>query len=156
MATGQTSTPRGTRPIDGGGSEAAAVESPSTLISALERGEVDAARLAQVAALIELASALDDVVTVNGAAGPGSIVKVADRLGRNSVYELIARPDPADAREKVTLGSPVGRALLGARPGDYVNVTLANGRRRRVRVIDVTPMPRGPLHAALDHSAAAA
>ena len=50
--------------------------------------------LAQVAALIELASALDDVVTVNGAAGPGSIVKVSDRLGRNSVYELIARPDP--------------------------------------------------------------
>ncbi len=144
------------RPIDGGGSEAAAGESPSALMSALERGEVGAARLAQVAALIELASALDDVVTVNGAAGPGSIVKVADRLGRNSVYELIARPDPADAREKVTLGSPVGRALLGARQGDYVNVTLANGRRRRVRVIDVTPMPRGPLHAALGHSAAVA
>jgi transcription elongation GreA/GreB family factor len=84
-------------------------------------------------------SALDEGVTVNGAAGPGSIVKVTDRFGRDSVFELLAQPDP-EPRQRVTLSSPVGRALLGARPGDCVHVTLSNGRRRRFRVIDVTPV----------------
>jgi hypothetical protein len=41
----------------------AAQTSTPTLMSALERSEVDAATLAQVAALIELASALDGAAT---------------------------------------------------------------------------------------------
>src|SRR3954468_22618706 len=69
------------------------------------------------------ASALEDVVMAHGGAGPGSIVTVSDRAGRTSEYELLGRPDPDAARQRVPVASPVGRALLGARPGDYVHVT---------------------------------
>ena len=66
----------------------------------------------------------------------GSVVRVADRAGRISEYELIERSETA-ARERVTVSSPVGQALLGARPGELIPITFGNGRRRRVRVLDV-------------------
>ena len=105
------------------------------LLVALEQSGVDAARLEQVADLIDIASTLD------GRANLGSVVTVADRAGRVTEYELIARLGNEDARQRVTIASETGRALLGARPGEYVHVTLANGRQRRVRVISVGPMP---------------
>ena len=106
------------------------IQAPSDLLSALERSGVDRARVAQVATLIDLAS------RTNGGAGAGSTVRVQDRAGRISEYELVERSERA-ARERVTLGSPVGQALLGARPGDQIPITFGNGRRRRVRVLDV-------------------
>jgi transcription elongation GreA/GreB family factor len=108
--------------------------SPDLLV-ALEQAGVDAARLEQVADLIDIASTLD------ARASLGSVVTVADRAGRVTEYELIARPAREDSQQRVTIGSKTGRALLGARPGEYVHVTLANGRQRRVRVISVGPMP---------------
>jgi transcription elongation GreA/GreB family factor len=68
-------------------------------------------------------------------AGVGSVVRVADRAGRISEYELVERS--AAAAERVTLDSPVGQALVGARPGELIPITFGNGRRRRVRVLDV-------------------
>jgi transcription elongation factor GreA len=115
----------------------AVADAATDLLEELERAGVERPRIDQVANLIELASNLDDALTVNGGAGVGSVVRVADRLGRTTDYELIARSDPATERQKVTLGSPTGRALLGSRPGDVVRIPLKNGRRRRVRVLDV-------------------
>ena len=108
---------------------------------------VEEARVEQVAALIEIASIVEDVVAVNGGAGIGSIVKVQDRGGRSTEYELVGRSLPEPRRREVMLGSPTGKALLGARPGDVVRVTLPNGRSRRVRVINVTPTLAGSLRA---------
>src|SRR4051812_23807986 len=95
--------------------------SPDLLV-ALEQAGVDAARLEQVADLIDVVSTLD------GRASLGSVVTVEDRAGRVTEYELIARPGPEDARQRVTVASETGRALLGARPGDLVHLTPANGR----------------------------
>jgi transcription elongation factor GreA len=134
--------------------KASVVERTASLLAALEQAEVAPARVAEVAALIESASALDEVATVGGAAGLGSIVRVADRAAGTSEFELIGRPDPEAVRQKVILASPNGRALLGARPGDYVRVTLANGRQRRVRIISVTAPDL--LRAAFDGLAACA
>lgn len=71
------------------------------------------------------------------AAGIGSIVRVEDRFGRVLEYELVARDDEPP-RQRVPADSAIGQALLGARPGDQVRITLENGRRRLVRVLDVT------------------
>jgi len=71
-------------------------------------------------------------------AGLGAIVEVVDRAGRALRYELVGG-DPAARPVAVTPASPTGRALWGARPGDAVDVTLPNGRERRVRVTAVTP-----------------
>jgi hypothetical protein len=89
--------------------------------------------------LIERASMLDDGVAINGGAGVGWIVKVADRAGRTTEYELVGPTEGEPVREHVSLASATGKALLGARPGDRVRVTHANGRQRRVRVVNVKP-----------------
>jgi transcription elongation GreA/GreB family factor len=115
------------------------------LLAALERTGVEPARVAQVASLIDLACTLDSA----GGAAVGAIVRVADRAGRVTEYELLPRPD---ARERIAVSSPVGRALLGARPGDLIPITQPNGRRRRVRVLDVQHRDRGLLRNALGHA----
>lgn len=105
------------------------------LLTELEDAGVDATQLEQVTDLIVIASALE------GRAGLGSVVTVADRAGRVTEYELIAQPLPEDTWQRVTVDSETGRALLGAQPGEYARVTLANGRQRRVRVISVGSAP---------------
>jgi transcription elongation GreA/GreB family factor len=40
-------------------------------------------------------------------------------------------------RQEVTPSSPVGEALIGARPGDQVRVELPSGRVRVLRVLEV-------------------
>jgi transcription elongation GreA/GreB family factor len=116
------------------------------LLAALERAGVEPARVAQVASLMDLACTLDSVATTAGGAGVGAIVRVADRAGRVTEYELLPRPDP---RQRVAVSSPVGRALLGARPGDLIPINQPNGRRRRVRVLEVQHRDRGLLRSAL-------
>jgi transcription elongation GreA/GreB family factor len=113
------------------------------LLAALERTGVEPARVAQVASLIDLACTLDSV------AGVGAIVRVADRTGRVTEYELLPRPD---TRQRIAVGSPVGRALLGARPGDLIPITLPNGRRRRVRVLGVQRAEPVSLHSVLERA----
>jgi transcription elongation GreA/GreB family factor len=139
----------GSAPADIVADEAAVTAGARDLLAALEEAGVDPARVQQVATLIELASVLDGVRTVNGGAGVGSIIRVADRFGRTLDYELVASPEETGAPEKVALGSRVGQALLGARPGDRVGITLGNGRRRRVRVLTVQPRALGSLRATL-------
>ena len=136
--------------------DAATDATADELMADLERAGVNRARLDQVAALVERTTDLEAAVTMNGGAGVGSIVRVSDRAGRASEYELVAQPEAGSRREMVALGSPVGRALLGARPGDYVRITLGNGRQRRVRVLAVEPRAPGGLRPAPTGSATTA
>jgi transcription elongation GreA/GreB family factor len=113
------------------------------LLRTLREAGVEEGLIEQVAATLELAPAVED--RVDGGAGIGSIVTVQDRRGGTTEYELVARSAPEPRRQQSALGSPTSTALLGARPGDYVRVTLPNGRQRRVRVTGVTPAPAGQL-----------
>ena len=111
------------------------------LLAALVTTGVDEQRIAQVAALVELASIVDDAAVVSNAAGLGSIVKVEDRAGQMTEYELVGLTDQKPPPERVALASATGKALLGARPGDVLRIELPNGRQRRVRVTNVTRVP---------------
>ena len=73
-----------------------------------------------------------------GVAGLGSTVTVADAAsGRESVYVLVSATEATTAAGAVSLQSPVGRALDGARVGDPVEVETPRGLRRlEVRAID--------------------
>jgi transcription elongation GreA/GreB family factor len=136
----------GTRVPSGDAQHAAGADD---LVASLEYAGVEHQRIEQVSTLLELASTLDDLATTNGGAGIGSIVRVVDRAGRESRYELVARPIPVDEPRRVAIGSPEAQALLGARPGEHVLITHGNGNRQRVRVVDVQPRAT-PLGAVLD------
>jgi transcription elongation factor GreA len=106
------------------------------LLAALEESAVDRARIAQLEDLVRLASVVDGPAA-DGGAGLGSTVRVEDEGGRTTDYELIGRRTLQSARHEVTLASPVGKALWGARAGDVVKVALPNGRERTLRILDV-------------------
>lgn len=84
-----------------------------------------------------------------GGARPGSVVRVADQAGRISDFELADASAPEVPHQTVEATSPVGRELLGATHGDWLCLTVSNGRRKRVQVIDVisrvdSPAGRSP------------
>jgi transcription elongation factor GreA len=107
-------------------------------LAVLEDAAIDRARIAQLEDLVQCATVLHDDAVSDGAAGLGSTVEVADEAGRTTRYQLIGRRTSESPAHKVSLGSPVGKALAGARTGDVVHVRLPNGRDRSLTVLDVS------------------
>jgi transcription elongation factor GreA len=108
-------------------------------LAVLEETAVDRARIAQLVELVRRASVIDDEdERLDGAAGLGSTVEVADAAGRTTKYQLVGRRSSASPSNEVSLSSPVGQALAGARAGDVIHVRLPNGRDRALTVLAVT------------------
>ena len=107
-------------------------------LAVLEEAAIDRARIAQLEDLVLSATVLDDNAVFDGAAGLGSTVEVADEAGRTTKYRLIGRRTSDSPGHEVSLGSPVGKALAGARTGDVVHVGLPNGRERSLTVLGVS------------------
>jgi transcription elongation factor GreA len=101
----------------------------------------DEAQIAQLERVIALATVVDGARTDDGAAGLGSIVRVEDEARRALEYEIVSVRSQRGTCPQVTPASPVGQALLGARPGDTVSVMLPNGRARSLAVLAVCEAP---------------
>ena len=108
-------------------------------LAVLEETAVDRARIAQLDELVRCATVVDgEDERLDGAAGLGSKVEVADAAGRTTEYQLVGRRSSMSPANEVSLNSPVGRALAGARAGDVIHVRLPNGRDRVLTVLAVT------------------
>lgn len=102
-------------------------------ISALE------AQLA-VARIVEPAS--------DGSAGIGCSVRVRHDDGDVAEYVLVGALEADVGNGRVSVGAPVGRALLGSRRGQVVDVETPRGTSR-LEILDVRPVPhRGAKQAA--------
>jgi transcription elongation factor GreA len=109
------------------------------LLAVMEESAVDKARIARLEALVRCAVVIDDdAVPADGRADLGSTVRVEDEAGKTTDYRLVGRRSSNRVAREVSLASPVGKALRGARVGDVVDVSLPSGRSRRLRVIAVT------------------
>jgi transcription elongation factor GreA len=106
-------------------------------LSVMEDAAVERGRIAQLERLMAAATIVDDPHEGDAGAGPGATVRVRDDAGRTRDYELVGRLGSDDARSQVSVRSPVGNALLGARVGDTVHVTLPSGRQRSLHVLAV-------------------
>ena len=97
------------------------------------------ARIAQLEHLARFATvvAVDD--DVDGVAGLGSVVTVADEAGGTMEFELVGRRTTDSTARDVSLASPVGKALTGVRAGDAARVALPSGEIRVLAVLDVVP-----------------
>lgn len=72
-----------------------------------------------------------------GTVGFGATVGVTDEAtGREATYTLVGAAEADAGSGRLSIESPVGRALVGARPGDVVEVATPGGERRmRVQTI---------------------
>ena len=108
------------------------------------------ARMASLQETIEAAVVIDPDEYPQGAAAIGSLVAIEDLAsGQTTRYRLVSAHDPVSAGT-ITAGSPMGQALIGARPGAALTVELPNARTRHIRLVDVTdgtPTPAQPIAA---------
>jgi transcription elongation factor GreA len=83
------------------------------------------------------ASAVVVTHTGDGAVSFGSVVHVRDEgTGRETTYTLVSSAEAASAEGRLSVDSPVARALRGAKAGDVVAVETPRGSRK-LRIVSV-------------------
>jgi transcription elongation factor GreA len=76
-----------------------------------------------------LAAEVRDAPAPTDVVGFGSRVEVEDDAGRRRSYTLVSETEAEPAAGRVSIASPVGQALEGAKPGDTVTVPTPRGDR---------------------------
>ena len=94
-------------------------------------------RIAQLEERLRAATVIDakdlgtDIVRV------GSQVNVKDEdTGSSSKFTIVGSAE-AKPPERLSNESPVGKALLGSKKGDVVEVVLPNGKKRRLKITKI-------------------
>jgi transcription elongation factor GreA len=106
--------------------------------SALERQEFVRARLSQLTRRQSELSSIDLRDVPRDAAGFGSHVAIADEEGERTSFRIVF-PEFVDlGDEMISIASPLGRALIGARPGQRVKLGTPGGERAYVVLEIVT------------------
>jgi transcription elongation factor GreA len=77
----------------------------------------------------QLAAEIVEVETQTDTVGFGSRVEVLDDKGRSRIYTLVAVTEANASEGCLSIESPVGRALRGARKGETVLVPTPRGER---------------------------
>ena len=108
---------------------ASTATSPTTRLSS-SSSKSNSSSKSRIAALSEkLAAAQVAAAPADGRAGVGSAVRVRHLdSGDVAEYELVGTIEPGVGHRRVSVGAPVGHALLGHRPGARVEVAAPCGR----------------------------
>ena len=73
----------------------------------------------------------------------GAVVVLEDDDGEERIYRLVDKDESEPARGRISVQSPIGRALLGKEAGDYVTVKLPKGTLG-LEIIDIRYGPGAP------------
>lgn len=60
-------------------------------------------------------------------AGPGSTVEVVDSEGHSETYHLVGAVESDPSEGRISVDSPVGRAVVGKKKGDKITVAVPQG-----------------------------
>lgn len=89
-------------------------------------------RIAELKALLASAEPLEVGLNGDGGAHLGAEVRVRHQDGEEASYMLVAPPEAAPRRGRLSVESPIGRALVGRKPGEEVVAETPNGLERLV------------------------
>lgn len=84
-------------------------------------------RISEIENVLEQAVVADMSMVGKGVIGFGSSVDVRDRSKRKRQYQIVGSAEVAPLDGKISIESPVGKALLGHRVGDVVEVETPSG-----------------------------
>jgi transcription elongation factor GreA len=102
----------------------------SELIDALEDQALLERRITTLGESLASAWVVDEPPR-DGTIGIGTWVRLRDiDSGRQAGYEVVGSMEADPAQQRLSASSPVGRALLGLRTGDVVEVEAPRGRMR--------------------------
>ena len=88
-------------------------------------------RILQLEVMLRNARVIDNHAVPPDRVAVGSTVRVKDlSAGDEITYMIVGSPEADPDQDKINNESPVGRALLGKRKGDTVEVTVPAGKMR--------------------------
>ena len=111
----------GTSHDAGGGVDNAEYEEAKNELALVE------ARISEIENVLERAVVADKSMVKKGVIGFGSSVYVRDRTKRRRQYQIVGSAEVAPLDGKISIESPVGKALVGHRAGDIVEVETPSG-----------------------------
>lgn len=100
------------------------------------QGTAELEALLDAAAVVPSATIDPNIVTMNS-----TVVLEEQPAGRRMTVTLVYPRDSDPERSRVSVLSPVGRALVGARVGDSINVSVPGHPPRDLRVIEMKYQP---------------
>ncbi|MGH2986520.1 MAG: transcription elongation factor GreA [Solirubrobacterales bacterium] len=96
------------------------------------------ARIAALEDKLRSASVIDASELSNDVVRVGSAVNVKDESsGKSLQYVIVGSTEANPSENRLSNESPVGKALLGHKKGDAVNVQLPNGRARKLKITKI-------------------
>lgn len=110
----------------------------SAYISALEKLHFNEARIRELSYRIKNASIIKSGSKNKAIVSLGSKVKLEDKdTGNEFVYELVGDRETSPKEGKISISSPVGKALINKKAGNEVKVVLPAGIKH-YKVIDIS------------------
>ena len=105
------------------------------------------ARIAQIEDQVRSASVIDSKDLSNDQVRVGCNVHVKDeKTGKSVKYTIVGAPEANPAESRLSNESPVGKALLGHKRNETVEVAVPRGPKRKLKItkIEITETrPRG-------------
>ena len=84
-------------------------------------------RISEIEGVLDRAVVADKSMVEKGVIGFGSSVNVRDGTKRRRQYQIVGSAEVAPLDGKISIESPVGKALVGHRVGDIVEVETPSG-----------------------------
>jgi regulator of nucleoside diphosphate kinase len=100
------------------------------------QGTAELEALLDAAAVVPSATIDPNIVTMNS-----TVVLEEQSAGRRMTVTLVYPRDSDPERSQVSVLSPVGRALIGARVGDTIIVSVPGNAPRDLRVVEMKYQP---------------
>jgi transcription elongation factor GreA len=97
------------------------------------------ARIATLEEKLRSATVIDATELDTDVVRVGVTVNVKDADGKSDVFMIVGstEADPSAKPKRLSNESPVGKALLGHKRGDTVNVTLPSGKARKLKITKI-------------------
>jgi transcription elongation factor GreA len=96
------------------------------------------ARIAALEDKLRSASVIDASELSNDVVRVGSVVNVKDEgSGKALQYTIVGSTEANPSENKLSNESPVGKALLGHKRSDVVDVSLPNGKARKLKITKI-------------------
>jgi transcription elongation factor GreA len=96
------------------------------------------ARIASLEDKLRSASVIDAKELSNDVVRVGSLVNVKDEgSGKSLQYTIVGSTEANPSENRLSNESPVGKALLGNKRNDVVDVQLPNGKARKLKITKI-------------------
>ncbi len=96
------------------------------------------ARISALEEKLRSASVIDSSDLGTDVVRVGSIVHVKDqKTGKSQTYTIVGSAEANPAEAKLSNESPVGKALLGNKRNAIVDISLPNGKKRKLKITKI-------------------